>query len=125
MRPLPDVIARYIAAYNDRRVDAMLACLAETVRFENRTGGMVTATAINKADFAAMAHASVAAFAERRQTVRHAITVGDTTLVEIDYVATVAADLPNGWTAGQRLNFQGASLFRVRGGLVDLLIDES
>lgn len=125
MRPMPDVIARYIAAYNDRDVDAMLACLAETIRFENRSGGIVTATAEDKAAFAALAHAGVAAFAERRQTVRHTITVGDTTLVEIDYAATVAVDLPNGWTAGQRLAFRGASLFRVRDGLIDRLIDES
>lgn len=125
MRPLPDVISRYIAAYNDRDVDAMLACLAETIRFENRSGGIVTATSDDKPAFAAMAHAGVTAFAERRQTVLHAITVGDTTLVEIDYAATVAVDLPNGWTAGQRLAFRGASLFRVRDGLIDRLIDES
>jgi ketosteroid isomerase-like protein len=125
MRPLPDVIARYIAAYNDRDVDAMLACLAETIHFENRAGGIVTAAADDKAAFAAMAHAGVTAFAERRQTVRHAITVGDTTLVEIDYAATVAVDLPNGWSAGQRLAFRGASLFRVRDGLIDRLVDES
>lgn len=124
MRPLPDVISRYIAAYNDRDVDAMLACLAETIRFENRASGIVTATTEDKAAFAVMAREGVAMFAERRQTVRHAITVGDTTLVEIDYAATVAADLPNGWTAGQRLAFQGASLFQARNGLIDRLVDE-
>lgn len=125
MRPMPDVIARYIDAYNRRDADAMLACLAGTVRFENRAGGQVTATAADRAAFAAMARAGVAAFAERRQTVLHAITVADTTLAEIDYAATVAADLPNGWKAGQRLAFRGASLFRVRDGLIDRLIDES
>jgi hypothetical protein len=57
--------------------------------------------------------------------VRRAITVADTTLVEIDYAATVAADPPEGWTAGQRIALRGASLFRVRDGLIDRLIDES
>lgn len=125
MRPLPDVIACYIDAYNRKDVDTMLACLAEGVRFENRAGGILTATADNKAAFSAMAHAGVAAFAERRQAVQHAITVGDTTLVEIDYTATVAVDLPNDWTAGEKLAFLGASLFRVRDGLIDWLVDES
>ena len=125
MRPLPPTIARYIDAYNRRAVEEMLACLAETIRFENRAGGIVTATAVDKDAFAAMARTGAAAFAERRQTVRHAITVGETTLVEIDYAATFAADLPNGWTAGQRLAFRGASLFQLRGVFIDRLVDES
>ena len=125
MRPLPDVIARYIDAYNRKDVDGMVACLTDSVRFENRTGGAVTATATDKARFADMARAGAALFAERRQTVRRAITVADTTLVEIDYAATVAADPPEGWTAGQRVALRGASLFRLRDGLIDQLVDES
>ena len=35
------------------------------------------------------------------------------TMVEIDYTATVAADLPNGWKAGQQLAFTGASYFKI------------
>ena len=49
------------------------------------------------------------------QTVTNAITVADTTAVEIDYTATVAQDLPNGWKAGQQLAFKGASCFQLRG----------
>jgi hypothetical protein len=66
MRPLPDVIAQYIDAYNRKDVDGMVACLAETVRFENRADGAVTATATDKARFADMARAGAALFAERR-----------------------------------------------------------
>ncbi len=125
MRPLPEVIIRYIDAYNRKDVEAMLACLAETVRFDNRSGGAVTATATGRAAFAAMARAGAGLFAERRQTVLRAITVADITLAEIDYAATVGADPPEGWTEGQRFALRGASLFRVREGLIDRLVDES
>lgn len=125
MRPLPDVIARYVEAYNREDVGGMLACLAEGVRFENRAGGAVTAAAADKAAFAAMARAGAALFAERRQTVLFAITVADITLVEVDYEATVATNPPDGWTAGRRLALRCAALFRVRDGLIDRLVDES
>jgi len=124
-RPLPDVVAAYIDAYNARDVAGMLACLADDVAFRNISGGVETARADGKTAFAEMARFGAAAFSVRRQTVRAAITVADTTLVEIDYAATVAADLPNGWTAGQRLEVAGASLFRIRDGLIFAIVDES
>ena len=46
-------------------------------------------------------------------------------MVEIDYAATVAADLPNGWKAGQELAFRGASYFELSDGLISRIIDES
>ena len=122
---IPAVIEAYIAAYNARDVDRMLDCLAEDIVFRNLSAGQVTAEAIGKPSFAQMAHVGAAAFTTRRQVVRHAITVADTTLVEIDYTATVAADLPNGWKAGQNLAFAGASLFRVRSGQIVEIIDQS
>lgn len=122
---IPAVIAAYIAAYNARDVDGMLDCLADEVVFRNLSAGQVTAEAIGKLSFAQMAHAGAAAFSTRRQAVTQAITVADTTLVEIDYTATVAADLPNGWKAGQGLAFVGASLFRIRSGQIVEIIDQS
>jgi hypothetical protein len=62
------VIALYLDAYNRKDVAAMLACLADSVRFEHRAGGRVAASADGKAAFAVLARAGVAAFAERRQT---------------------------------------------------------
>jgi len=122
---LPQTIADYIRAYNAREVDAMLACLADDVRFENWTGDALTAAAPDKAAFEELARVGAAAFAERRQTVTNAITVADTTAVEIDYTATVAQDLPNGWKAGQQLAFKGASCFQLRDGLIARIVDQS
>ncbi len=125
MAHLPKPIESYIAAYNAIDVDAMLACLTDDVHFQNIAEGAVNAETRDREEFAALAHAGVAAFAARRQTVTQSITVAGRTMVEIDYAATVAADLPNGWKAGQELAFRGASYFELSDGLISRIIDES
>ena len=125
MADLPRPIESYIVAYNAFDVDAMLACLTGDVHFQNIAEGTVNAETRGKEEFATLARAGAAAFASRRQTVTHAITVAGRTMVEIDYTATVAADLPNGWKAGQELAFRGASYFELTDGLISRIIDES
>ncbi|MEM7444925.1 MAG: nuclear transport factor 2 family protein [Pseudomonadota bacterium] len=125
MQDLPNVIATYISAYNEKNVDSMLDCLADTVHFQNISDGAVTAEATGKAEFAEMAKFGAAAFRSRQQTVTNAITVGDITLVEIDYRAVVAKNLPNGWEEGQTLSFSGASAFRVEDGKIVSIVDQS
>ncbi len=125
MPELPAPIATYIAAYNAMDVPAMLACLAEDVWFRNYGDGELTVETRGKADFEKLAHAGVAAFRTRHQTVAHAIVVAETAALEIEFAAEVAADLPNGWTAGQRLSFSGASCFRLREGKIAEIVDRS
>jgi len=122
---LPDVVSRYIDAYNAKDVPGMIACLTRDVRFRNVSGGKIDVETHDRAAFAELAGIGAAALAERQQTVTNAITVFDTTLVEIDYRATVATDLPNGWTAGQVLAFRGASSFVLRGDLIASIVDVS
>lgn len=122
---LPALIETYIAAYNARDADQMIACLAEDVVFRNISDGELTAEASGRAAFEEMARAAIVAFSARRQTVKNAITVADTTLVELDYSATLATDLPNGWKAGQVIALAGASLFRTRAGQIVEIIDQS
>lgn len=122
---LPDVIAAYLRAYNAKDVPAMLDCLADDVVFLNVSGGAIDARADGKQAFGEMAAFGATAFATRRQVVTRAMTVWDTTLVAIDYDAVVARDLPNGWTAGQALSFEGASAYRVRDGKIVELVDQS
>jgi ketosteroid isomerase-like protein len=125
MASLPRVIKAYIDAYNRKDVDGMLACLSDRVSFRNISEGKVTAEALDKQSFAAMATFGASAFETRHQKVTNAITVSDTTLVEIAYSAVVAIDLPNGWKAGQELAFSGASMFRVDNGQILTIVDES
>lgn len=125
MSSLPDVIEHYIAAYNRKDVPGMLACLADDVSFRNLSGGVVTAEAKGKQRFAEMAAFGASAFETRHQQVNGAMSVDDTTIVQIDYSATVAMDLPNGWKAGQQLAFSGASLFRLAGDKIVAIVDQS
>lgn len=103
----------------------MIACLASNVTFRNVSGGEVTAEASDKQGFEEIANFGVSAFETRHQKVTNAITVAGTTLLEIDYTAVVATDLPNGWTAGQKLAFSGASAFKVKDGKIISIVDES
>ncbi len=125
MGRLPDPIETYIDAYNRKDVEGMLMCLAGNVFFQNISGGEVTAEALDKQSFEQMARFGASAFESRQQKVVNAITVAGTTLAEIDYTAVVATDLPNGWKAGQKLAFSGASAFRVEDGKIISIVDES
>jgi hypothetical protein len=64
-----DLIARYVAAYNRFDVDGMLALLTDDVRFENVSGGQVTASASGEAEFRALAERASALFSEREHRV--------------------------------------------------------
>lgn len=125
MSDLAKPIRDYIDAYNRMDVDAMLACLEDDVFFQNISNGVVTAETKTRAGFEALARIGVQAFSRRRQTVRGHMTVANFSIVRIDYEATVATDLPNGWKAGQDLSFAGASLFELAGDRIRLIIDQS
>lgn len=122
---LPDIICDYISAYNQFDVAGMLACLTDDVEFQNITNRKIDTHTTSKEDFKKLAEMGVAAFDSRKQTVLHSISVGSATLVEIDYQAVVKADLPNGWTAGQKLQFSGASAFEITEGKISKIVDES
>lgn len=125
MDPVPEIVQRYIAAYNAQNVEAMLACLTDDVRFENLSDGTVTAATTGKEAFARLAGQSVGLFSEREQVVEGCIAAGPRVALRIRYSATVAADLPNGWRAGQQVGLQGASFFTLRDGLIAELADIS
>lgn len=125
MRKLPDLIEAYVDAYNRKDVEVMLSCLADNAFFQNIVGGEVTAEASDKRSLAQLAKLGAGAFEARHQEVTNAITVAGTTLIEVSYSAVVAIDLPNGWKAGQTLAFSSASAFRVEGGKIISIVDES
>lgn len=122
---LPEIIQVYIASYNRRDLSGLMACLHDDIHFSNFSNGVLDAEARGKAAFSEMAQSAIEAFATRHQTVTSAITVGPYTSLEIEYRATVAQDLPNGWRAGSDIALMGRSLFQVSQGQIIRLIDES
>lgn len=66
----------------------MLTCLPDEVVFQNISNGLMDSTADGKKAFAKLATAGgVQAFESRQQTVSHALTVADVTLLKLDYFA--------------------------------------
>ena len=125
MPKLPEVISRYIAAYNNLHVQGMLDCLTDDVEFQNISSGKMDTHTTSKEDFENLANMGVTAFSSRNQSILNSISVSNTTLVQIDYHAVVAADLPNGWKAGQELKFTGASAFEITDGKISKVVDQS
>ncbi len=106
-------------------VAGILACLSDTVEFQNISNGEVNASASSKAEFKELAEIGAKAFKSRRQTVIEHLSAGPLTLIRISYEAVVAADLPNGWKAGDMLSFTGSSAFETADGYITRIIDES
>ncbi|MGD1887600.1 MAG: nuclear transport factor 2 family protein [Cohaesibacteraceae bacterium] len=125
MAELPHAVEAYIAAYNAMDVDGMVAMLTDDVVFKNYSGSDLTAEANGKAAFEELARIGVGVFRERKQTVVKAVTKEDTTVATIRYKAVVAVDLPNGWKAGEVLDFQGSSEFQLRDGKIAHITDQS
>ena len=121
----PPVVRRYLDAYNARDVDALVACVTEDIVFENVATGTVTVRTEGRAAFEALARQGAAMFSAREQAVEACIATATRVALRIDFRATVAADLPNGWRAGQGLRLSGASFMRLRDGLIAEIVDES
>lgn len=124
-RKLPYAVETYLAAYNAMDVDGMLAYLSEDVVFKNYAGDKLTAEASDKAGFEKLARTAISAFKERKQTVKKAFTMGDTTVLTIQFDAIVAADMPNGWKAGQKLDLRGACEIQLTDGKITRITDQS
>lgn len=125
MDDVPDIIGAYLAAYNEFDVDGMVATLSDDVRFVNRSGDEITAETHGIDAFRSLAEQGAALFTKRCQTIRNCIAGAGHAMLRIDYRATVAADLPNGWKAGQEIRLEGMSLVVMRDGRIVELTDMS
>jgi len=119
------LVDRYLAAYNAFDVDGMVALLHPEIVFENVAGGEVTHTTEGVDAFRALAEASKGFFSSRRQTVTAFTADGATALADIAYEGVLAADLPNGMTAGETLALTGHSTFVFCDGLFYRITDAS
>ena len=106
-------------------IPGMVDTLTDDVQFKNVDKGEVTVETRSRDELAELARFWVSAFRSRRQTVTHSITVLNRTMVTIDYEAVLAADLPNGWKAGQELSFPGATYFELRDGRIARIVDQT
>jgi ketosteroid isomerase-like protein len=118
-------IERYLAAYNAFDVAGMLALLSADVRFENFSGGQLTAAANGIGEFGRLAEQSTSMFSEREQRIT-SVEQGDGALViGVDYRGRLAVDIPDGPRAGTVINLQGQTEFRFDGALIASIVDRS
>jgi ketosteroid isomerase-like protein len=111
-------IERYIGAYNNFDVDGMLAGLHNDVVFKNITNGEINLQTDGIEAFRSQAEQAKAFFSERTQTIT-SIRFGESqTEVDIDYIAILAIDLPNGMKIGDKLELKGKSIFRFSDGKI-------
>jgi ketosteroid isomerase-like protein len=118
-------IERYLAAYNAFDVAGMLALLSADVRFENFSGGQLTAAAHGIGEFGRLAEQSTSMFAEREQRIT-SVEQGDGAIViGVAYRGRLAVDIPDGPRAGTVINLQGQTEFRFDGALIASIVDRS
>lgn len=122
---MKDLIDRYLAAYNSFDVDGMLSLLSQNVRFENYSGGQLTATTNGIDEFKQLAEQSKSLFSEREQRITSLEFRGDYAIATIAYRGKLAADIPNGPTAGTILDLQGKSEFSFSNGQITKIVDRS
>jgi hypothetical protein len=120
-----DLVDRYLAAYNAFDIEAMLAQLDPAIRFENYSGGQLTADASGIEEFRRLAEQSKALFSEREQRVTGLAQRGATLVAEIAWRGRLAADVPGGPPAGTLLEMSGRSEFDFGDGGITKIVDLS
>ncbi len=122
---LDEIIRRYIASYNDRDIDGMLACVTDDVVFENISNAGQSMRLDGKVMMRQVAEVSGNAFSYRRQRLTNLVTGEGTAAAEIEFEGRAAVDLPNGVRAGETVKVRGASFFEFRGPLLCRIADYS
>jgi hypothetical protein len=119
------LIERYILACNSFDVDGMLATLSDDVRFENWSGGVLSASSSGSAAFRALADQGKAMFAEREQRITALAPRGAALVASIAWRGRLAVDIPDGPPAGTRLELAGESAFGFCGDRIAVIVDRS
>jgi hypothetical protein len=119
------IIQAYIAAYNAFDVEGMLERLSPDVRFENWSGGQLTAEASGIEEFRQLAEQARTVFSEREQRITAYEQAADSVIVSIAYRGKLAVDIPDGPCAGTVLELNGESEFAFDGRLISRIVDRS
>jgi ketosteroid isomerase-like protein len=122
---LDEVIGRYIASYNARDIDGMIACVTDDVVFENISNTGQSMRLDGKDSMREVAELSGNAFSYRRQRIVNLVIGAGKAAAEIEFEGKAAVDLPNGLRAGDTVQVRGSSFFEFRGNLLSRIADYS
>lgn len=119
------IVENYVRAYNNFDVENMLKDMDKRVVFRNITNGEVNLTTDGIDELRKQAETAKTLFSEREQKITGLKFGVDEVEAEIAYRGTLAADLPNGLKAGDRIELTGKSVFRFAGDKIVELEDIS
>lgn len=122
---MQDIVDCYVASYNAFDVDGMLLLLAREIRFENYSGGRLTAEASGIDEFRRLAEQSRALFSEREQRITGLELGDDSAVATIAFRGKLAVDVPGGPPAGTVLDFPGKTEFSFDNGKITKIVDRS
>jgi hypothetical protein len=118
------IIESYVEAYNRFDVAGMLLSADPAIAFENISNGKVTLRTNGLDELRKQAEESKGYFIERKQVIKE-MKFGDGVVEAIvDFSGILAADLPGGLKAGEKIEVKGRSIFKFRNdriiGITDL-----
>lgn len=113
----------FIGGYNSFDVETMMSVLDPEIVFLNTAGGVTNVDIRGAEDFRKLAEQSLPVFSTRCQTVAAHKEINNGLEITIDYQAVPAVDLPGGIKAGEKLAFQGRSVYLFKDGLISFIED--
>jgi ketosteroid isomerase-like protein len=119
------LIEQFLGAYNRFEIDGMMELVDPEIEFRNVSGGDVDTAAIGQDEFRELAEQSAFLFSSRKQTPTNFLAEGEAVSVDIDFVGTLATDIPDGMKAGEELRVTGRSEFVFRDDKIFRLTDYS
>ena len=120
-----NTIENYISSYNEFDIEGMTKNLSEDVVFENISNGKVDVRTKGLIEFKKQAESAKQYFIKRKQTVESWQFEDSKVIIEIDYNAVLAIDLPNGLKIGDTLKLKGQSEFEFESGKIKSITDKS
>lgn len=119
------IVESYVRAYNSFDIDGMIKNLDEHIVFENISNGKVDLRTKGLKDFRQQAESAKKYFKQRQQTIESWELSDSYVIINIDYKAILAIDLPNGLKSGDTLKLKGQSEFEFSDGKITKITDKS
>ncbi|MFC0778617.1 nuclear transport factor 2 family protein [Flavobacterium sp. HJSW_4] len=111
--------------YNEFDVEKMTHDFNDEIVFQNLQDGKVNMTINGIADLKEQAEQAKSYFETRKQKITAINHHNDQTEIEIDYIAVLAIDFPNGLKKGEKLELKGTSVFTFQDSKIIKLTDKS
>ena len=125
MEQQKQIVESYVSAYNNFDIEGMTKNLDNGIVFENISNGAVDVRTEGLDAFRKQAKSAKQYFKQRKQTIESWEFRDSTVVVDLDYQAILAIDLPNGLKAGDSISLKGKSEFEFFEGKIKKIVDKS